>query len=107
MSKTKPGLFESIFLEPLRGHKSKSGTVLGEVYIPPASNPTHFCEIYEELLSKIANCGSNVIIGAYQNLDLLRAKEQLDTSNFIDINFSSGITPTQIRPTRVTLRTQR
>ncbi len=105
LSENKAGVFESIFIELLGGHKSKASTVLGEVYRPPASNPKHFCEIYEELLSKIANYRSNVIIGADQNLDLLRAKEHLDTSNFIDINFSSGIAPTISRPTRVTHRT--
>ncbi len=48
--------------------------------------------------------GLNVIIGADHNLDLIRAKEHLDTSNVIDINFSSGITPTISRPTGVTHR---
>ncbi len=62
MSENKDGVFKSIFTELFKGHKFQSGTVLGEVYRPPASNSKQFCEIYEELLSKIATYRSNVII---------------------------------------------
>ncbi len=93
-SENKASVFESIFIELLKGHKSKSGTVLGEVYRPLTSNLKHFCEINEELPSKIPNYRSNVIIGADQNLDLLRAKEHLpvDTSNVISACKSKVVT---------------
>ncbi len=64
----------------------------------------HFCDTYEKLLSKITKENKYVIIGADQNIYLLKVKESRDTSDFVDTNFSS-IVPTITRPTRVTHNT--
>ena len=90
------GCFESIFIE------THSGALIGEVYRVPGTGTRSFLEKYENIIKTISNEHKSVVIGSDQNIDLLKARDHSDTSDFIDMNYSYGLAPTITRPTRIT-----
>ena len=96
------GLFESIFVEVYNNSKH---IVAGEVYRIPSSNENIFIDKYSSIVQKITEENKDLVIGADQNLDLLKYAYHTNTSNFLNFNLSSGILPTISKPTRVTHET--
>ena len=96
------GLFESIFIEVTNNNKH---LVAGEVYRIPGTNEKNFIDKYSCIVQKVSEENKDLVIGADQNLDLLKYAYHTNTSNFLNLNLSSGILPTITKPSRVTHQT--
>ena len=68
--------------------------IIGEVYRVPDTNINKFNETYEQILHTIANESKRVVVGADQNIDLLKAHEHSGTGYFVDMKFSYVEAPT-------------
>lgn len=73
---------------------------IGELYRVPNSKPTEFNTFVSNVLSKLK--GKRVIMGADQNLDLLKSSEHRHTDDFVSIVLENGLIPCISLPTRVT-----
>ena len=96
------GAMESVFVELTLGVGS---IVVGEIYRPPNSNESFFVEQYENIVKTILTEKKDLLIGSDQNLNLLRAESHKQTQDFLDINYSNGILPVILKPTRITHET--
>ena len=96
------GVMESVFVELTLGVGS---LVLGEIYRPPNSNESFFVEKYENIIKTISAEKKDLLIGSDQNLNLLKAEIHKSTQDFLDINYSNGILPVILKPTRITHET--
>ena len=96
------GLFESLFVEINTGTRN---LILGEVYRVPNTSIQGFNEKYEHLVSSVMNEKKELLIGSDQNLNLIKANEDKNIQNFLDINYSYGLLPVIVRPTRITYDT--
>ena len=96
------GLFESIFVEIYNSNKH---IVAGEVYRIPSTNERSFIDKYSSIIQRVNEENKDLVIGADQNMDLLKYAYHTSTSNFLNVNLSSGILPTISKPTRVTHQT--
>ena len=94
------GKLESIFIEiPQRG---KNNIVIGEVYRIPGTNEKDFLEKYQNMIETVRSERKRLIIGADQNLDLLKLNIHNNTMKFFELNISNKLIPTIYKPTRVT-----
>jgi hypothetical protein len=94
------GFFESCFIELDRKNNSKN-IIIGEIYRIPGTNEKLFLEKYESLLKTIATEKKETIIGTDQNIDYLKINSYSNSSALFDINLNNNMTPTIIRPTRI------
>ena len=98
----KEGEFESCFIEIPTKCKN---IIIGEIYRIPGTREASFITDYESIVQKIKDEKKDLIIGADQNLDLLKIHTHAQTSKFLDLNLSYNILPTITKPTRVTHNT--
>ena len=96
----KEGIFESCFIE-----LTKSKLIIGEIYRIPNTCEADFLSDYQIIMNKIKSENKKLIIGTDQNLDLIKYDIHPNTSKFLDINLSSGLLPSILRPTRITKTT--
>lgn len=73
---------------------------VGELYRIPNSSPVEFNTFVKNLLSKVK--GKQIIIGADQNMDLLKTANHKHTEEFLDTIVENGLIPSITLPTRVT-----
>ena len=92
--------FESCFIElPLRGSKN---IIVGEIYRIPGTNEHDFLIDYQNIIRQIQTENKLLILGMDQNIDYIKINTNHNAANFLDINLTSGLIPTIIRPTRIT-----
>ncbi len=70
------GCFESIVIE------THSEALIGEVYRVPGTGTRSLLDKYEDIIKAISNEHKSVVIGSDQNIDLLKAIECSDMSDF-------------------------
>ena len=102
LSHFEEGIFESIFVELNTGTRN---LILGEVYRVPNTNVLYFNETYENILATVMNEKKELLIGSDQNLNLLKANEDKNIQMFLDLNYSQGMLPVIVKPTRITYDT--
>ena len=102
LSTFEEGVMESVFIELTLGVEN---LVLGEIYRPPNSNESFFIEQYENIVKTTLAEKKALLIGSDQNLNLLKAENHKHTQDFLDINYSNGILPVILKPTRITHET--
>lgn len=95
-------VFESIFVELNTGSKN---LVIGEVYRIPNTNEQSFLDQYESIVSQVNAEKKELLIGSDQNLNLLQAASNKNIQNFLDINYTNGLVPVILKPTRITYDT--
>ena len=69
------------------------------IYRPPNTCVDKFVSYYTEFLNKFR--GETLYICGDFNIDLLKYKKQLDTTNFLGVSYSYGIYPLFAKPTRI------
>lgn len=94
---TVPGQYESLFVKIPMGDRD---LFLGELYRVPNSNISLFQEHVDKITSVCK--GKNCILGADQNLDLLKHSNHKPTGKFLDSIIESELIPLIQKPTRVT-----
>lgn len=94
------GIYESIFAE-VTLNKNKS-ILVGEIYRLSTTSQSDFMETYDTTCATILSENKDFIIGSDSNLDLMKLDTDSYIQNFLDCNFSNGITPVITKPTRVT-----
>lgn len=99
LSKSIPHVFESIFV---RVCINKRNLLVGEIYRIPNSNEKHFIDSVSTILSECKN--TPIIIGADQNLDLMKNAVHHPTSRFLDKILENDLIPLITKPTRITHR---
>lgn len=96
-STIKEGCYESKFIK-LKNIKRE--LYIGEIYRVPNSSSTEFNLFIRNILGKLSN--KQIIIGADQNLDLLKHKNHKQTEEFLNLLMSRGLVPCITNPTRIT-----
>ena len=81
---------------------NKQSTIVGSLYRPPNLPPIEFITKYEKLLKMVEQEKKELILGLDHNLDLLKCATHKQTETFLETNLEHGLTPTIIRPTRIT-----
>ena len=95
-------VFESVFVEINTGGKNY---VIGEVYRIPNTNEQSFLQHYESIVKQVNMENKELLVGSDQNLNLLQAASNKNIQNFLDINYSNGLLPVILKPTRITYDT--
>jgi len=91
--------FESIFIEIPSSDKP---LVIGELYKPPNTKVNPFIENYRKLIETVDKEKKDIVIGTDQNLDLLNVHRHKPTSEFLELNLTTGLLPMITKPTRIT-----
>ena len=94
--------FESVFVE-IECNNGKN-LIAGEVYRRPNSSMIdleNFFKHYETVTSTVNLESKHLILGTDQNLDYLKINTHSKTSEFLDMNLSSGLLPVITKPTRI------
>jgi len=58
--------------------------------------------MYEQILKKLQNIKTQVIIGTDQNFDYMKIDQNKNTQELLNLFFNNCIFPTIIKPTRIT-----
>ena len=95
----KEGFFESCFVEIKNSTKD---ILVGVIYRVPGTSEKDFLEEYETLVTLLNSENKEIIIGTDQNLDYLKINQHPNTAKFLELNLSSNLMPTVVKPTRVT-----
>ena len=93
------GVFESIFIEIVRGGGRKN-EVIGVVYRPPGAELRSHNEQISYITSKVK--GKDLYIMGDFNVDLLKAEIHRPTSEFLETFYMGGSYPLVSLPTRIT-----
>lgn len=91
------GVYESMFVSAT---VNKKELILGEIYRVPNSLQDPFNNYIKQTLPQFRN--KNLILGADQNLDLLKAFSHHQTNRFLNTILENNLIPTILKPTRVT-----
>ena len=95
----KEGFFESCFVEIKNNVKD---ILVGVIYRVPGTSEKDFLKDYENLINLLNSENKEIIIGSDQNLDYLKIDQHPNTAKFLELNLSSNLMPTVVKPTRVT-----
>ena len=99
------GLFVKVNIESLSACNTRRKTfVIGSIYRPPRQNIDQinsFTSDLEKLIDSL-KCFKNVIIAGDFNINLLKIKENIHFSNYLELLLSSSYLPTITLPTRLT-----
>lgn len=93
------GEFESIFIETTH---SAHRTIVGEIYRIPNSPENLSLERFENILSRLQERDTSVIIGTDQNFDYLKIDTHENTLDLFNLFIASDLVPTITKPTRIT-----
>ena len=99
LSKFIEGVFESVFVEVVRG-ENKRNEVIGVIYRPPGGNISTFNEQMNDIFSKLR--GLNAYIMGDFNIDLLKSSGHTPTNDFLQGFYGGGFYPLISLPTRIT-----
>ena len=91
-------IFESVFVEI---ETKPRNTIVGCIYRPPNSNLEKFNESMENILRNISLRKRDIYILGDFNINLLNSDTHSNTSDFIDMMFSTSFLPLINRPTRI------
>ena len=73
-------------------------------YRKPSTDIKKFIQFYSEILEKLSTEKREIIMTGDFNIDLMKTNDE-NTNDFLNINFSFGLTPVIKYPTRITLNT--
>ena len=76
--------------------------LVGSLYRVPNTNQLGFLKDYKELVHKLKNTNSEVILGMDHNLDFLKSHLHKNTQNFINYNLDNDLFPVITHPTHIT-----
>ena len=93
---------ESLFIELSSSEQQNNRIIIGIVYKPPGALIEPFLESLNEILNTVNKEHKETYIMGDFNLDLLRDKRHLPTSNFINTLVSYSFLPLINKPTRIT-----
>lgn len=94
---THAGVYESLFVKIKKNSKE---LILGEVYRVPNSSQSIFQDFVKNL--SLVLKGKTAVVGADQNLDLLKVSTHQFTRKFLDEVINMELIPVIVKPTRVT-----
>ena len=77
---------------------------VGVFYRKPSTDIKSFIHFYSETLEKLSTEKREIIMTGDFNIDLLKSTDE-NTNDFLNINFSFGLTPVIKYPTRITMNT--
>ena len=81
----------------------KSNVLLVSGYRPPNTSTKTLLVEYKKLINSIRKCKSHeIVVGLDHNLDLMKAHIHKQTSEFLELNLTSDLTPCITKPTRIT-----
>ena len=93
------GKFESIFVE---AHSKTVNCIFGEIYRVPNTSEILSISYYEMILNKLQDIKNDIVLGTDQNFDyLIKYKNQVHSSELMDLFLNAGFLPTITKPTRM------
>ena len=104
-NKTYPLLLKENLNQYFLEIKSPKPAIIGEIYRVPNSNVNQSITRYEEIVQKLNNYHSPIVIGTDQNFDLLKIESHDKTQDLYNTFTSNGFIPTITSPTRITHNT--
>ena len=94
---------ETKHLEHLVVELKTSNVLLVSGYRPPNTSTETLLVEYKKLINSIRKCKSHeIVVGLDHNLDLMKAHIHKQTSEFLELNLTSDLTPCITKPTRIT-----
>jgi exonuclease III len=96
-------IYESVFVELEICAKH---TIVGCLYIPPNSNVSQFNDEICCLMKKLNTLNKKVYILGDFNINLLNNNSHSDTTEFVNVMFSSTFFPLINRPTKLRIQRQ-
>ena len=82
-------------------YKTEHDIIVGVVYRPPNTNVSLFNEHLSQLLDDVKPNTHKVYLAGDYNINLLNYNEHSQTSDFVDLMYSSALFPLICKPTRV------